>query len=57
MAIAGRRRVAIFRVDEGVFAIDNLCLHQADPLADGVVEDGVTRFGNPSVQGRRTGPR
>ena len=39
--IVGRRRVAVFRLDEGIFAIDNLCLHQAGPLADGVVENGV----------------
>ena len=39
--LVGRLRVAIFRLDEGFFAIDNLCLHQAGPLADGAVEEGV----------------
>jgi nitrite reductase/ring-hydroxylating ferredoxin subunit len=41
--VVGRRHVAIFRLDEGIFAIDNLCLHQAGPLrdGDGVVEDGA----------------
>ena len=37
----GRRQIAIFRLDAGFFAIDNLCLHQAGPLCDGEVEDGA----------------
>jgi nitrite reductase (NADH) small subunit len=37
----GRRQIAIFRLDAGFFAIDNLCLHQAGPLCDGPVEDGA----------------
>lgn len=37
----GRRHVAIFRLDAGIFAIDNLCLHQAGPLCDGEIEDGA----------------
>ena len=28
----------IFRLDEGIFAIDTLCVHQAGSPADGVVE-------------------
>ena len=39
--LVGRRHIAIFRLDEGIFAIDNLCLHQAGPLCDGTVEAGV----------------
>jgi nitrite reductase (NADH) small subunit len=35
------RSVAVFRLADGVFAIDNLCLHRAGPLCDGAVEDGV----------------
>jgi nitrite reductase (NADH) small subunit len=35
------RHVAIFRLDDGYFAIDNLCLHQAGPLCEGAIEDGV----------------
>ena len=35
------RHVALFRLDEGFFAIDNLCLHQAGPLCDGEIEGGV----------------
>jgi NAD(P)H-dependent nitrite reductase small subunit len=41
MVVVGRRQVAIFRLDDGFFAIDNLCLHQAGPLCDGLVEDGA----------------
>ena len=37
----GRRQIAIFRLDAGFFAIDNLCLHQAGPLCDGEIEDGA----------------
>jgi nitrite reductase/ring-hydroxylating ferredoxin subunit len=37
----GRRQLAIFRLDDGIFAIDNLCLHQAGPLCDGFVEHGA----------------
>ena len=39
--VVGRRQIAIFRLDAGFFAIDNLCLHQAGPLCDGEVEDGA----------------
>ena len=41
MVVVHGRHVAIFRLDEGYFAIDNLCLHQAGPLCDGPVEAGV----------------
>ena len=41
MVIVGGRHVALFRLDEGFFAIDNLCLHQAGPLCDGDIEGGV----------------
>jgi nitrite reductase/ring-hydroxylating ferredoxin subunit len=37
----GRQQIAIFRLDAGVFAIDNLCLHQAGPLCDGEIDDGA----------------
>ncbi|MGQ0733818.1 MAG: Rieske (2Fe-2S) protein [Acidobacteriota bacterium] len=35
------RHVALFRLDDGFFAIDNLCLHQSGPLCDGEIEHGV----------------
>ena len=41
MAVVNGRHVAIFRLDDGYFAIDNLCLHQAGPLCDGLIEQGV----------------
>ena len=41
MALVNGRHVAIFRLDDGYFAIDNLCLHQAGPLCDGDIDNGV----------------
>jgi nitrite reductase/ring-hydroxylating ferredoxin subunit len=35
------RHVALFRLDDGFFAIDNLCLHEAGPLCEGQIDDGV----------------
>lgn len=40
-AIVSGRHVAIFRLDDGYFAIDNLCLHRAGPLCEGPIEGGV----------------
>lgn len=38
------RHVAIFRLDDGFHALDNLCLHQAGPLCEGDIDarDEVT---------------
>jgi nitrite reductase (NADH) small subunit len=41
MVVVGRRHVAVFRLDDGLHAIDNLCLHQAGPLCEGEIEDAV----------------
>ena len=41
MVLVNNRHVALFRLDDGFFAIDNLCLHQAGPLCEGDLEDGV----------------
>lgn len=41
MVVVNGRHIALFRLDDGFFAIDNLCLHQAGPLCDGDIEDGV----------------
>lgn len=41
MAVVDGRHVAIFRLDDGYFAIDNLCLHQAGPLCEGPVQRGI----------------
>ena len=41
MVVVNGRHVALFRLDDGFFAIDNLCLHQAGPLCEGEIERGV----------------
>jgi nitrite reductase (NADH) small subunit/3-phenylpropionate/trans-cinnamate dioxygenase ferredoxin subunit len=41
MVIVNGRHIALFRLDDGFFAIDNLCLHQAGPLCEGDIEGGV----------------
>ena len=41
MVVVNGRHVALFRLDEGFYAIDNLCLHRAGPLCDGEIERGV----------------
>jgi nitrite reductase (NADH) small subunit len=33
------RRIAIFRTEAGVFAIDQACPHAGGPLADGIASD------------------
>lgn len=41
MVVVSGRHVALFRLDDGFFAIDNLCLHQAGPLCEGEIDGGV----------------
>lgn len=41
MVVVDGRHVAVFRLDDGLHALDNLCLHRAGPLCDGAIEDGV----------------
>jgi nitrite reductase (NADH) small subunit len=41
MAVVQGRHVAVFRLDDGFFAIDNLCLHQAGPLCEGPIDRGI----------------
>lgn len=38
------RHVALFRLDDGFYALDNLCLHHAGPLCEGAIDsnDDVT---------------
>ena len=38
MVMVGGRHIALFRLDDGFFAIDNLCLHQAGPLCEGEID-------------------
>lgn len=35
------KEIALFRLDQSVYAIDNLCLHEGGPLGHGKVKDGV----------------
>ena len=37
----GYRRIALFRVEGEVFALDETCPHRGGPLHDGVVDRGV----------------
>ncbi len=33
------RKIAVFRLEDGYYAIDDLCTHDGGPLADGEVEE------------------
>ncbi len=37
----GERRIALFRLESEVFALDETCPHRGGPLHDGVVDRGV----------------
>lgn len=37
---ADGEEIAIFRLDDGFYALDNVCTHQGGPLGEGKVEDG-----------------
>jgi nitrite reductase/ring-hydroxylating ferredoxin subunit len=39
-ALVGSERVALFRTDEGIFALDDICSHEYSRLSEGEVEDG-----------------
>lgn len=36
----GERPVALFRTDEGIFALDDICSHEYSRLSEGEIEDG-----------------
>ncbi len=36
----GDRKIALFKIDGEIHALDNICPHQGGPLADGWVSDG-----------------
>jgi nitrite reductase (NADH) small subunit/3-phenylpropionate/trans-cinnamate dioxygenase ferredoxin subunit len=40
MVTVDGRHVALFRLGDEFFAIDNLCLHKAGPLCDGEIDGG-----------------
>ncbi len=35
-----RKEYAIFKLDDGVYCLDNVCSHEYSPLAEGMVLDG-----------------
>lgn len=39
----GGKTIALFRLGDGVCAIDDACPHQYHPLSEGTVSDGVVR--------------
>ena len=41
MVTVNGRHVALFRLGNEFFALDNMCLHRGGPLCDGVIADGV----------------
>ena len=38
MVVVAGRHVALFRIGDELYAIDNLCLHRAGPLCDGQID-------------------
>lgn len=41
MVTVNGRHVALFRLGDECYAIDNLCLHKAGPLCEGFIENDV----------------
>jgi len=41
MVMVDGREVALFRLGEEFYALDNRCLHRGGPLCDGSIDDGV----------------
>jgi nitrite reductase/ring-hydroxylating ferredoxin subunit len=37
----GGRPIALFRTEEGVFALDNTCCHRGGPLGEGFLEGSI----------------
>ncbi len=35
-----RKEIAIFRLEDGIFATDNSCSHEYSPLCEGMIVDG-----------------
>ena len=35
------RHVAVFRLGDELYALDNMCLHRGGPLCDGSIDNGV----------------
>jgi nitrite reductase (NADH) small subunit len=41
MVTVNGRHVAVFRLGDEFFALDNLCLHRGGPICDGEIRNGV----------------
>ena len=41
MVVVNGRHVALFRLGDEFYALDNLCLHKAGPICDGDIADDV----------------
>jgi nitrite reductase (NADH) small subunit len=41
MVVVNSRHVAVFRLGEEFYALDNLCLHRGGPLCEGLIEYDV----------------
>ena len=41
MVVVNGRHVALFRLGDEFFAIDNLCLHRGGPLCEGFIDNDV----------------
>lgn len=35
-----RKQIALYRLDDGIYATDNSCSHEYSPLCEGIVMDG-----------------
>lgn len=41
MVVVSGRHVALFRLGDEFFALDNMCLHRGGPLCDGEIANGI----------------
>ena len=41
MVVVNGRHVAVFRLGDEFYALDNMCLHRGGPLCDGFIESDV----------------
>ena len=41
MVVVDGRHVAVFRLGDELFALDNLCLHRGGPICEGEIKEGV----------------
>lgn len=41
MVVVNGRHVALFRLGDEFFALDNMCLHRGGPLCDGFIDSAV----------------